>query len=171
MLRLVCAISMARKLAALKSGLTASGDRRPRTFPSARSCRRPMPEMRALSQTMHAFHRDYDLLLTPTVPITAFAAGIGTPDATRFPQWFDWTPLTWPFQPAPGQPATSAPCGLSRGCRSGLQIVGPMFPKKSSCAPALFHRPGLRHRRTAGSHFVGRISRRRNPPCSRLVVP
>ena len=65
-------------------------------------------DMRALSQTMHAFHRDYDLLLTPTVPITAFAAGVDTPDATRFPQWFDWTPLTWPFN-LTRQPAASVP--------------------------------------------------------------
>ena len=38
-------------------------------------------DMRALSQQMHAFHQDYDLLLTPTIPITAFAAGVDTPDA------------------------------------------------------------------------------------------
>jgi aspartyl-tRNA(Asn)/glutamyl-tRNA(Gln) amidotransferase subunit A len=83
-------------------------------------------EMRALSQTMHAFHRDYDLLLTPTIPITAFAAGIDTPDTTRFPQWFDWTPLTWPFN-LTRQPAASVPCGFVEGLPIGLQIVGPMF--------------------------------------------
>jgi aspartyl-tRNA(Asn)/glutamyl-tRNA(Gln) amidotransferase subunit A len=83
-------------------------------------------EMRALSQTMHAFHRDYDLLLTPTIPITAFAAGIDTPDAARFPQWFDWTPLTWPFN-LTRQPAASVPCGFVDGLPIGLQIVGPMF--------------------------------------------
>ncbi len=83
-------------------------------------------EMRALSQTMHAFHRDYDLLLTPTVPITAFAAGVDTPDAARFPQWYDWTPLTWPFN-LTRQPAASVPCGFVDGLPIGLQIVGPMF--------------------------------------------
>jgi aspartyl-tRNA(Asn)/glutamyl-tRNA(Gln) amidotransferase subunit A len=83
-------------------------------------------EMRALSQTMHAFHRDYDLLLTPTIPITAFAAGVDTPDAGRFPQWFDWTPLTWPFN-LTRQPAASVPCGFVEGLPIGLQIVGPMF--------------------------------------------
>ncbi|MBN8991820.1 MAG: amidase [Rhizobiales bacterium] len=83
-------------------------------------------DMRALSQQMHAFHRDCDLLLTPTVPITAFAAGIDTPDATRFPQWFDWTPLTWPFN-LTRQPAASVPCGFVEGLPIGLQIVGPMF--------------------------------------------
>jgi aspartyl-tRNA(Asn)/glutamyl-tRNA(Gln) amidotransferase subunit A len=86
--------------------------------------------MRALSQTMHAFHRDYDLLLTPTVPITAFAAGVDTPDATRFPQWFDWTPLTWPFN-LTRQPAASVPCGFVEGLPIGLQIVGPMFAEQN----------------------------------------
>jgi aspartyl-tRNA(Asn)/glutamyl-tRNA(Gln) amidotransferase subunit A len=83
-------------------------------------------EMRALSQTMHAFHRDYDLLLTPTIPITAFAAGVDTPDPGRFPQWFDWTPLTWPFN-LTRQPAASVPCGFVEGLPIGLQIVGPIF--------------------------------------------
>jgi aspartyl-tRNA(Asn)/glutamyl-tRNA(Gln) amidotransferase subunit A len=83
-------------------------------------------DMRALSQTMHAFHRDYDLLLTPTVPITAFAAGVDTPDAARFPQWFDWTPLTWPFN-LTRQPAASVPSGFVDELPVGLQIVGPMY--------------------------------------------
>jgi len=106
--------------------------------------------MRALSQTTHAFHRDYDLLLTPTIPITAFAAGVDTPDATRFPQWFDWTPLTWPFN-LTRQPAASVPCGFVEGLPIGLQIVGPMFSEQnimraSRCveqACATGARPGL----------------------------
>jgi aspartyl-tRNA(Asn)/glutamyl-tRNA(Gln) amidotransferase subunit A len=87
-------------------------------------------EMRALSQKMQLFHQDYDLLLTPTVPITAFAAGIDTPDTTRFPQWFDWTPLTWPFN-LTRQPAASVPCGFVEGLPIGLQIVGPMFGEEN----------------------------------------
>jgi len=109
-------------------------------------------EMRALSQTLHAFHRDYDLLLTPTIPITAFAAGIDTPDAARFPQWFDWTPLTWPFN-LTRQPAASVPCGFVEGLPIGLQIVGPMFSepnifRASRCveqACATGARPRLQH--------------------------
>lgn len=107
-------------------------------------------EMRALSQQMQLFHGDYDLLLTPTVPITAFAAGIDTPDAARFPQWFDWTPLTWPFN-LTRQPAASVPCGFVAGLPIGLQIVGPMFGEETilrasrcverACATAA--RPGL----------------------------
>jgi aspartyl-tRNA(Asn)/glutamyl-tRNA(Gln) amidotransferase subunit A len=107
-------------------------------------------EMRALSQRMQSFHQDYDLLLTPTIPITAFAAGIDTPDPTRFPQWFDWTPLTWPFN-LTRQPAASVPCGFVDGLPIGLQIVGPMFSepnifRASRCveqACATGARPGL----------------------------
>jgi aspartyl-tRNA(Asn)/glutamyl-tRNA(Gln) amidotransferase subunit A len=106
--------------------------------------------MRALSQQMQAFHQEYDLLLTPAVPITAFAAGVDTPDATRFPQWFDWTPLTWPFN-LTRQPAASVPCGFVEGLPIGLQIVGPMFAEQnilraSRCveqACATGARPGL----------------------------
>jgi aspartyl-tRNA(Asn)/glutamyl-tRNA(Gln) amidotransferase subunit A len=86
-------------------------------------------DMRALSQQMHHFHQEYDLLLTPTIPMTAFAAGIDTPDPTRFPQWFDWTPLTWPFN-LTRQPAASVPCGFVEGLPIGLQIVGPMFSEE-----------------------------------------
>jgi aspartyl-tRNA(Asn)/glutamyl-tRNA(Gln) amidotransferase subunit A len=110
-------------------------------------------EMRALSQRMQSFHREYDLLLTPTIPITAFAAGVDTPDATRFPQWFDWTPLTWPFN-LTRQPAASVPCGFVGGLPIGLQIVGPMFAEPnifcaSRCveqACATDARPGLEAR-------------------------
>ncbi|MGE9007468.1 amidase [Leptospira interrogans] len=86
-------------------------------------------DMRTLSQQMHHFHQHYDLLLTPTIPITAFAAGVDTPDPARFPQWFDWTPLTWPFN-LTRQPAASVPCGFVDGLPIGLQIVGPMFSEE-----------------------------------------
>jgi aspartyl-tRNA(Asn)/glutamyl-tRNA(Gln) amidotransferase subunit A len=68
----------------------------------------------------------YDLLLTPTVPVTAFTAGLDEPDgwqrATLAP--LDWTPFTFPFN-LTGQPAATVPCGADRnGLPVGLQIVG-----------------------------------------------
>ena len=92
-------------------------------------------EMRALSRKMQLFHGDYDLLLTPTVPITAFAAGVDTPDATRFPQWFDWTPLTWPFN-LTRQPAASVPADLSRVCRSVCKSWGRCSASRTSSGRA-----------------------------------
>ncbi|QCI68222.1 amidase [Phreatobacter stygius] len=84
-------------------------------------------ECRALSNRMQAFHGEHDLLVTPTMPITAFDAGIDTPDRQAFPEWFDWTPFTWPFNLS-RQPAASVPCGFTTaGLPVGLQLVGPAF--------------------------------------------
>jgi aspartyl-tRNA(Asn)/glutamyl-tRNA(Gln) amidotransferase subunit A len=80
----------------------------------------------ALYETMRTFHERYDLLLTPTMPITAIAAGVDVPpDGSFGGEWFDWSPYTWPFN-VTGQPAASAPVGLDgAGMPIGLQIVGP----------------------------------------------
>ncbi|TGE00595.1 amidase [Methylobacterium nonmethylotrophicum] len=81
---------------------------------------------RAHCQAMQRFHQAHDLLVTPTLPMPAFAAGLNTPDPGRFPRWYDWTPLTWPFNLS-RQPAASVPCGTAAGLPVGLQIVGPPF--------------------------------------------
>jgi aspartyl-tRNA(Asn)/glutamyl-tRNA(Gln) amidotransferase subunit A len=76
---------------------------------------------------MHEFHQTYDVLLTPTLPIAAFEAGVLTPDPVRFPKWYDWAPFSWPFN-LTRQPASSCPCGLTPdGLPVGLQIIGPVF--------------------------------------------
>lgn len=77
-----------------------------------------------LGTLMGAFHRRYDLLLTPTLPIPAFAAGVDAP-AGYTGTWTSWTPFTYPFN-LTQQPAASVPCGsTSEGLPVGLQIVGP----------------------------------------------
>ena len=68
----------------------------------------------------------FNLLLTPTLPVTAFTAGLDEPDtwqrATLAP--LDWTPFTFPFN-LTGQPAATVPCGFDKnGLPVGLQIVG-----------------------------------------------
>jgi aspartyl-tRNA(Asn)/glutamyl-tRNA(Gln) amidotransferase subunit A len=75
---------------------------------------------------MRQFMQDFDLLLTPTMPSTAFTAGLDEPDgwqrSTLAP--LDWTPFTFPFN-LTGQPAATVPCGFDRdGLPIGLQIVG-----------------------------------------------
>jgi amidase/aspartyl-tRNA(Asn)/glutamyl-tRNA(Gln) amidotransferase subunit A len=75
--------------------------------------------------TMGTFHAAYDLLLTPTVPITAFEAGHDVPPGSEMSDWPDWTPYTYPFN-LTQQPALSIPAGRTRdGMPVGLQIVGP----------------------------------------------
>jgi aspartyl-tRNA(Asn)/glutamyl-tRNA(Gln) amidotransferase subunit A len=68
----------------------------------------------------------YDLLLTPTLPVTAFPAGEDFPRtvAGREATFLSWTPFTYPFN-LTGQPAATVPCGsASDGLPVGLQIVG-----------------------------------------------
>ena len=79
-----------------------------------------------LASVMRQFHERYDLLLTPTLPIEAFAAGVDGPGNPKPGRWADWTPFTFPFN-LTGQPAISVPCGLTEaGLPVGLQIVGPI---------------------------------------------
>jgi aspartyl-tRNA(Asn)/glutamyl-tRNA(Gln) amidotransferase subunit A len=68
----------------------------------------------------------YDLILTPTLPVTAFAADREGPAAIAGqPVGPDaWCPFTFPFN-LTGQPAASVFVGLVEGLPVGLQIVGP----------------------------------------------
>ncbi|MFH8979550.1 amidase [Streptomyces varsoviensis] len=77
----------------------------------------------ALGQTMGRFHSEYDLLLTPTLPITAFEAGHEVPPDSKHTRWTGWTPFTYPFN-LTQQPAATVPCGLSEGgLPIGAQLV------------------------------------------------
>ncbi|RSN11961.1 amidase [Amycolatopsis roodepoortensis] len=82
-------------------------------------------ERAALGILMGEFHTRYDVLITPTLPITAFEAGHEVPPGSGLSGWPDWTPFTYPFNMTQ-QPAISVPAGrTSRGLPVGLQIVGP----------------------------------------------
>jgi len=76
---------------------------------------------------MQRFMERYDLLLTPTLAITAFVAGDNGPaDIAGKPMANpgDWTPYCAPFN-LTGQPAATVPCGFDKGgLPIGLQIVG-----------------------------------------------
>ncbi|MEV0345016.1 amidase [Nonomuraea sp. NPDC050680] len=78
-----------------------------------------------LGVRMGRFHQTYDLLLTPTLPITAFPKGMDAPKGWHSEDWTSWTPYTYPFNMTQ-QPAASVPCGFtSAGLPVGLQIIGP----------------------------------------------
>jgi aspartyl-tRNA(Asn)/glutamyl-tRNA(Gln) amidotransferase subunit A len=84
-------------------------------------------ERNVLCERMATFHQRYDLLVTPTLPITAFAAGREVPADWHSTRWPSWTPFTYPFNMT-GQPALSVPCGFDAdGMPIGLQIVGGRF--------------------------------------------
>ncbi|MYT30561.1 MULTISPECIES: amidase [unclassified Streptomyces] len=78
----------------------------------------------ALGRAMGRFHSVYDLLVTPTEPITAFAAGREVPPGSGHTRWTGWTPFTYPFN-LTQQPAASVPCGVDGdGLPIGVQLVG-----------------------------------------------
>ena len=82
-------------------------------------------ERSELGIAMGAFHETYDLLVTPTEPIVAFAAGAEVPEPSAQPRWTSWTPFTFPFNMT-HQPAASVPGGFSGGgLPIGVQVVGP----------------------------------------------
>ncbi|WPO73594.1 amidase [Streptomyces sp. KN37] len=77
-----------------------------------------------LGRRMGRFHSAYDLLVTPTLPITAFEAGAEVPKGSGHRRWTGWTPFTYPFN-LTQQPAATVPCGVDEeGLPIGVQIVG-----------------------------------------------
>ncbi|PLW82675.1 amidase [Kineobactrum sediminis] len=106
----------------------------------------------ALTERMAGFHRKYDLLLTPTLPITAFRAGREVPEDWPSTRWPSWTPFTYPFNMT-GQPALSVPCGFDgKGLPIGLQLVGRRYDDATvlragaayqQAAPLTHRRPAL----------------------------
>jgi aspartyl-tRNA(Asn)/glutamyl-tRNA(Gln) amidotransferase subunit A len=76
-----------------------------------------------LGRRLGRFHGSYDLLVTPTLPITAFEAGAETPAGAGYRRWTGWTPFTYPFN-LTQQPAATVPCGVDGdGLPIGVQIV------------------------------------------------
>ena len=68
---------------------------------------------------------EWDVLVTPTVPMPAFKAGFETPtDAGR---WTDWAAFTYVFNLSQ-QPACTIPCGFTAdGLPVGLQIIAAKY--------------------------------------------
>ncbi|WP_081746639.1 amidase, partial [Arthrobacter sp. H5] len=78
-----------------------------------------------LGRTMGVLHQQYDVLITPTLPRTAFEAGVDVPEGSASQDWTSWTPYSYPFN-LTQQPAITVPCGFTaEGMPVGLQVVGP----------------------------------------------
>lgn len=86
----------------------------------------------ALAQR-NAYHQEwlrqmepFDIVVTPTMPCTAFEVGLDHPRqiAGKPMSYLDWTAFTYPFN-LTGQPVATVPCGFDvQGLPVGLQIVG-----------------------------------------------
>ncbi|MBX7546604.1 amidase [Streptomyces sp. NPDC004232] len=76
-----------------------------------------------LGRRMGRFHETYDLLVTPTLPVTAFEAGEEVPKGSAHRRWTGWTPFTYPFN-LTQQPAATVPVGTDgAGLPVGMQLV------------------------------------------------
>ncbi|MFG2384858.1 amidase [Streptomyces avermitilis] len=76
-----------------------------------------------LGRRMGRFHESYDVLVTPTLPITAFEAGAEVPAGSGLGRWTGWTPFTYPFNMTQ-QPAATVPVGVDGdGLPVGMQVV------------------------------------------------
>lgn len=89
---------------------------------------RALEARRAFNARMFGVFADWDLLVMPTMPGTAFAADAEVPpggEADAPLPWITWTPYTYPFN-ITGQPALTVPGGLAAdGLPAGLQVIGP----------------------------------------------
>lgn len=84
-----------------------------------------------ISREARILHQRYDLLITPTVAVTAFAAGSLSPSTYDQENWLDWAPFAYPFNMT-GQPALTLNCGFTvAGLPVGMQVVGPMHDEIS----------------------------------------
>jgi len=80
-----------------------------------------------LGRRMNLFFETFDLLVTPALPIAAFAVGQNVADPASQSDWTEWTPFSYPFN-LTGHPACVVPCGFTKaGLPVGMQIVGPRY--------------------------------------------
>jgi Asp-tRNA(Asn)/Glu-tRNA(Gln) amidotransferase A subunit family amidase len=88
-------------------------------------------------ETMYEYFSNYDLLITPTTPCSAFKPG-WLESGTTFPKigkkslsTMDWMTYTFPFNMT-GLPAASIPCGwTSEGLPIGMQIIGRQYDERT----------------------------------------
>ena len=89
-----------------------------------------MHEKAAYARLWAEFFTSYDLLLTPTMQLTAFPVGLLHPaeiDGKPVDAFFDdWCTSCEPANLA-GLPATSVPAGLADGLPVGLSVTGPRW--------------------------------------------
>jgi Asp-tRNA(Asn)/Glu-tRNA(Gln) amidotransferase A subunit family amidase len=76
-----------------------------------------------LREKMRVFFDEYDLLLTPTLPVAALDVGENRPVGFEGSNAVSWVQYTYPFN-ATGQPAASIPAGFTKdGLPVGLHMI------------------------------------------------
>lgn len=74
-------------------------------------------------EKMRQFFEQYDLLITPTLPVASFDVGRDVPPGFEDKSIVSWATFTYPFN-LTGQPAASIPVGMTQsGLPVGLQLI------------------------------------------------
>lgn len=96
-------------------------------------------ERYAFREKMRAFFEDYDLLLSPTLPVSSVDAGVNVAPGQDDADIITWVRYTYPFNLA-GHPAATVPVGFADdGMPVGLQLVaGPLREADIFAAAAAF---------------------------------
>lgn len=96
----------------------------------------------ALREKMRLFFEQYDVLVSPVLPVTSLDVGLDIPPALADRNLVSWVFYTYPFN-LTGQPAGAVCAGIaSDGMPVGLQIVAP------ACREDLVARIGAAYERT-----------------------
>lgn len=126
---------------------------------TSRDLGRGIGRRNALYAAVEAIFEEFDLLVTPTVAVTAFEIGQDNPATVNgkpLESWRDWMCFTFPFN-LTGHPAATVPAGWTDdGLPVGLQVVGPRWADRQVLAACRFLetvRPWA-HRRPAASDLV-----------------
>jgi len=88
----------------------------------------------ALGVRMNLFHDQYDLLLTPTLPLEAFDVGLDVADVMKEKRWTEWTPFTYPFNLTQAAGGVDPLRSDEERPAVGLHIVGPRYGGRTSPA-------------------------------------
>ncbi|HEV8679297.1 MAG TPA: amidase family protein, partial [Stellaceae bacterium] len=80
----------------------------------------------ALGAALRQFFDRYDLILSPTMPITAAYADPRDDDLPSTSNAWSWIPYTYAFN-LTKNPSASIPCGFAGGLPIGLMVTGPLF--------------------------------------------
>jgi aspartyl-tRNA(Asn)/glutamyl-tRNA(Gln) amidotransferase subunit A len=90
----------------------------------------------AFRESTRRFFDDYDLLLSPTLPVAGVDVGVSIPPRFANRNLVTWVSYTYPFN-LTGQPAASIPAGFTRGrLPVGLQLVARAYREDDLFAAA-----------------------------------
>ena len=100
-------------------------------------------------EKMRAFFEEYDLVLTPTLPVAAFGVGLDIPPGYDDKNIVSWATFTYPFN-LTGQPGASIPVGFTAGgLPVGLQAVSSAHDEISIFSMAGAYEKATRHHKQA----------------------